>query len=84
MASITADVTSAGARSADRPRRLAGGVLFVAVWVAIGLVTRVEPDLYLLLGSPLTIAFQLLVACRPLRELWVRGGPAFRLDRGVS
>jgi hypothetical protein len=28
----------------------------------------------------LTAAFQLLVRRRPLRELWVRGGPPFRLD----
>ena len=33
------------------------------------------------LGIPLVIAFQLWVRRRPLRDLWVREGDAFRLDR---
>ncbi len=49
--------------------------------MALGWFLRTGPDLYLLVGVPLTIAFQLLVRRRPLRALWVRDGPRFRLDR---
>jgi membrane protease YdiL (CAAX protease family) len=38
-------------------------------------------QIYLLLGIPLVILFQLAVARRPLRRLWVRESSAFRLDR---
>jgi membrane protease YdiL (CAAX protease family) len=54
------------------------------VWVAIGFIFRLgdslnRQSLYLVIGIPLTIVFQLFVRRRPLRELWVRGGP--RLER---
>jgi hypothetical protein len=65
-----------------RPRalRIAEGVGFVVVWVAIGLIFKLGDSLnrqcfYLLLGIPITIVFQLFVRRRPLRELWVRNGP---------
>lgn len=59
--------------------------MFVAVWVALGFLLPIGADAYLLLGIPLTIAFQVLLRRRPLRELWVRDGPRFRLDRrGVA
>jgi hypothetical protein len=53
---------------------------FVAVWLALGLAVR-NPAVYLLLGIPLTVAFQRGIRRRPLRELWVRNGEPFRLDR---
>jgi membrane protease YdiL (CAAX protease family) len=34
---------------------------------------------YLLFGIPLTAGFQLLVRRRPIRDLWVRGGPGITL-----
>ena len=37
--------------------------------------------MYVALGIPLVIAFQLWVRRRPLRDLWVRDGDAFALDR---
>jgi membrane protease YdiL (CAAX protease family) len=49
--------------------------------MALGWLLPVDPNGYLLLGVPLTAAFQLLVRRRPLRELWVRDGGPFRLDR---
>lgn len=64
----------------DRARRLGETVLFVGVWMAAGWVLRLEPDAYLLLGIPLTVAFQLLVRRRALRALWVRDAPPLRLD----
>jgi membrane protease YdiL (CAAX protease family) len=54
--------------------------VFVAVWIAIGLLLHLNAPRYQLVGVPLTVAFQLLVRRRPLRQLWVRDGPPFRLD----
>jgi membrane protease YdiL (CAAX protease family) len=54
---------------------------FTAVWIALGLVLDMDPRIYLLTGVPLLIVFQLWVRGRPLRDLWVRGGSPFRLDR---
>lgn len=62
-------------------RRYVEAAALVAVWVALGLLLRVGSDGYLLLGVPLTLAFQVGVRRRPLRELWVRQATALRLDR---
>lgn len=65
-----------------RARPFAEATLFVALWMALAPVVSRDVNLYLLLGVPLTGAFQLLVRRRPLRELWVRDAPPFRLDAG--
>ena len=65
----------------DRARRLVEITLFVAVWVAIGELLDMNPNVYLVFGVPLTIAFQLYVARRPLHEMWVRHAPAFHLSQ---
>jgi hypothetical protein len=62
-------------------RRVGEGVGFVATWVLLGYLLQGNADLYLLLGIPLTIAFQVLVRRRPVRELWVRDATRFVLDR---
>ncbi|HSK96983.1 MAG TPA: hypothetical protein VK891_10235, partial [Euzebyales bacterium] len=59
----------------------ASAVAFVAVWIALGYLLPADPNLYLLVGIPLTLGFQVLVRRRPIRELWVRGTSAFTLDR---
>src|SRR5262249_26780270 len=42
-------------------------------------------NLYLLLGVPLLLVFQLIVRRQPLRALWVRQAPPFRLDgKGIA
>ncbi|GGS10061.1 hypothetical protein GCM10010269_56470 [Streptomyces humidus] len=63
---------------AERPRlrRTVEGVGFVAAWVGLGYLLPVSAEAYLLMGIPLTIAFQTLVRRRPVRELLVRGGGA--------
>jgi hypothetical protein len=63
-----------------RTRRIAEGTAFVVVWIAIGLIFDLgdsvnRQSIYLLIGIPLTIVFQLYVRKRPLNELWVRNGP---------
>jgi membrane protease YdiL (CAAX protease family) len=59
----------------SRGRRLLEVTAFVAVLVAIGLVLAPSLTTYVLLTLPATVLFQLLARRRPLRELWVRGGP---------
>ena len=66
----------------SRYRRLVEGFIFIAAWVGLGYLFPVSSETYLLMGIPLTVAFQLLVRRRPLRELWVRdGGTGFGLSR---
>jgi hypothetical protein len=56
-------------------------VAFVALWMALGWLLKLDGNAYLLLGVPLTAGFQILVARRPIRALWVRNAPRFRVDR---
>ena len=52
----------------------------VAIWVAIGIAFHLSVNVYLLLGIPLTAAFQWGVRREPLRALWLRDAQPFRLD----
>jgi membrane protease YdiL (CAAX protease family) len=61
-------------------RRWAEVLAFLAIWIGLGLAFGLSTNLYLLLGVPLTIVFQLLVRRAPLRALWVREAPPFRLS----
>jgi hypothetical protein len=59
-------------------RRLARAVLATLViggYMALGFAFALSAEGYLLLGIPITIAFQLLVVRRPLRTLWLRTAP---------
>jgi membrane protease YdiL (CAAX protease family) len=73
----------AGAPRSIRPVNAAQAAAFVAVWMTAGYLLPVDPNLYLLIGIPLTLAFQRIVRRRPVRDLWVRDAPAFRLDRNA-
>src|SRR5690348_4317449 len=61
----------------SRRRRVAEVVVFVAVWMTAGFVLHLPSNGYLLLGIPLTAAFQVLVRRRPLRELFATGTARF-------
>ena len=65
----------------SRRRRIIESLAFVAVWVSAGYLLPISSNGYLLLGIPLTIAFQVLVRRRPLRELFAGGTDRFALDR---
>jgi len=52
----------------------------VAIWIALGITFHLSAYAYLLLGIPLTAAFQWGVRREPLRALWLRDGQPFRLD----
>ncbi len=64
-------------------RRWVEVLAFVGGWVAAGLLFDMSPQAYLVFGIPLTAGFQLFVRKRPIKELWVRGGPGLSL-RTVS
>jgi len=75
------EVAAARHPAEARPRRVAEITLFVAVWVGLGELLDLGPNVYLVFGIPLTLAFQLYVARRPLHEMWVRHAPAFHLSQ---
>ncbi len=79
--SVTANATAQHRPESSRRRRVIEGLAFVAVWVAAGYLLPVGSNGYLLLGIPLTAAFQLLVRRRPLRELFASGTTRFALSR---
>ena len=59
-------------------RRLARAVvatLVIGGYMAVGLAFRLSAEAYLLVGIPITVAFQVLVVRRPLRALWLRSTP---------
>ena len=76
-------VAAAGAET-SRPRRVAEAIAFVAVWITAGYLLHLPSNGYLLLGIPLTAAFQLLMRRRPLRELVAAGTARFALTRQGS
>ncbi|HET7800382.1 MAG TPA: CPBP family intramembrane glutamic endopeptidase [Humibacillus xanthopallidus] len=77
----TAGSIDPGGREVSRRRRVFEAVAFVGAWVAAGYVLRLDDDAYLLLGIPLTLAFQVFVRRRPLRELFAAGTSRFTLSR---
>ncbi len=82
--SVTQPSSTTGSPPRTTSQRLVGAgqaAAFTAVWIALGLVLEMDPRIYLLTGVPLVIVFQLGVRGRPLRDLWVRDGTPFRLDR---
>ncbi len=60
-------------------RRWVEVLAFVGVWMAAGLLLDMSAQAYLLFGIPLTAGFQLFVRKRPIKDLWVRGGPGLSL-----
>ena len=52
---------------------------FVIVYISLGFAFRLKTEAYLLLGIPLSILFQLVVARQPLINLWLRQESTFTL-----
>jgi membrane protease YdiL (CAAX protease family) len=67
------DWAPAGEREIGALQRLVEVAAVVGVWIGIGELVDAGITAYLLIGIPLTAAFQLWVRRRPIRELWVRG-----------
>ncbi len=69
----------------SRRRRIGEAVAFVAIWMAAGYLLSLGANAYLLLGVPLTLAFQAYVRRRPLRELFATGTTRLHLGtRGLA
>src|SRR5436309_4967245 len=66
---------------ASPARRYAEALVCVAAWMGVGRLLHLDANQYLLLGVPITLLFQLLVRRQPVRALWVREAPPFRLGR---
>jgi membrane protease YdiL (CAAX protease family) len=74
---------SRGYPQAGLIRRWIEALAFVGAWIAAGELLNMSTNTYLLFGIPLTAGFQLFVHKRPIKDLWVRGGPGLSL-RTVS
>jgi membrane protease YdiL (CAAX protease family) len=74
---------SSASSGPGRLRRWVEVIAFVGVWIAAGKLLHMSSTVYLLFGIPLTAGFQLLVRKKPIKDLWVRGGPGITL-RAVS
>ena len=68
---------------ASRGRRIVEITLVVAIWIALGISLHLSVRGYLLVGIPLTVAFQCGVGRRPLRALWLRDPVGSRFDTGA-
>jgi len=62
-------------------RRYLQAAAFVGLWMTIGWIFRLGAESYLVIGVPLTAAFQAFVRRQPLGSLWVRDATLFRLSR---
>ena len=63
-------------------RRYVESAAFIAVWMILGWLLRLDNPVYIILGVPLLVLFQLGVRRLPLRQLWVRDPERpLRMDR---
>jgi membrane protease YdiL (CAAX protease family) len=63
------------------PIRYLQVLLFVAVYVALGLAFKLDVAGYQLLAIPLVLGFQLLIRKQPVQTLWVRDYYPFTLNK---
>jgi len=56
-------------------------ILFMAIYISLGFLLKLEAASYLLLGIPLTVIFQLFVVRQPLHKLWLRDEEKFHLNK---
>jgi membrane protease YdiL (CAAX protease family) len=62
-----------------RPARAVVATMVIGGYMGLGFVFGLSAEGYLLLGIPITIAFQALLVRRPLRALWLRDAPPLAL-----
>jgi Type II CAAX prenyl endopeptidase Rce1-like len=79
MATV-AQPPSISAPATSRVRRTIGTVAVVAIWIALGIGLHLSVRAYLLVGIPLTAAFQWGIRREPLRALWLRDPVGARFD----
>lgn len=61
-------------------RRYVESAAFVAIYITIGVVFKLNPNLYLLLGIPLMLVFQHFICRKPFYQLWVKDATGFRFN----
>jgi len=69
-----------GTPQTSQLRRAIEITVVVSLWIALGITLHLSAYSYLLLGIPITAAFQWGLRREPLRALWLRDAPPFRLD----
>lgn len=74
-----ASVQTYDAPTRSRARRFLEGTAAIGLWMVLGLLLHPSPYGYLLLGIPITLAFQRYVRKAPVRAMWVRDAPPFQL-----
>ncbi len=80
-------MTFTGSEVASKQPRLIQYALvaFVTgIYIGLGFLFRPDANSYLLLGIPTTVLFQVFIARRPLRELWLRFGQNMRFDHWTA
>ena len=55
--------------------------LFVATYIGLGFILKLNPNAYLLIGIPMVVAFQLFICKKPIHAMWVREGIKFHLNK---
>jgi len=74
---LTQNSRRTSATAVDRRlARAAIATLVIGGYMALGFAFRLSADGYLLVGIPITVAFQVLVVRQPLRALWLRDTPS--------
>src|SRR5262245_45747237 len=74
--------SSPPASSATRSalRRYLEVTLILITWVAMGKLLHLDDSAYVVAGVPIVAFFQLIIRRQPLRALWIREAPPFRLN----
>src|SRR5262249_6103627 len=54
--------------------------LILITWVAMGKLLHLDDSAYVVAGVPIVAFFQLIIRRQPLRALWIREAPPFRLN----
>jgi membrane protease YdiL (CAAX protease family) len=65
----------------NRLARAVVATLVIGGYMVVGLAFGLGAEAYLLLGIPITVAFQVLVVRRPIRSLWLRHAPSMTFTR---
>lgn len=56
-------------------------LIFMTVYICLGFILRLKTEAYLLLGIPLTFAFQLFIIRQPIHKLLLRDEQKFHLNK---
>src|SRR3954447_12810317 len=78
------DIRAAAPPARSPGRRVVSAVqvaVLTGAWIGVGMWLGLDGRVYVALGIPFVLVFQLWVRRLPVRHLWVRDGDRFALDR---